>query len=58
MSDLSQRQDEILEAAFTEREVGRDAVDEVLAAILGKNMSDLSNLPASSGTSTSVSCPI
>jgi len=32
VSDLSQRQDEILEAAFTERETGRDGVEAVLAA--------------------------
>jgi DtxR family Mn-dependent transcriptional regulator len=32
VSDLSQRQDEILEAVFTEREAGRDVVEAVLAA--------------------------
>jgi DtxR family Mn-dependent transcriptional regulator len=32
VSDLTQRKDEILEAVFTEREVGRDAVGDVLVA--------------------------
>lgn len=32
MSDLSQRKEEILEAVFTEREAGRDAVGDVLSA--------------------------